>query len=84
MNKVTQWFYPGINPVHIGWYESLTTGFNYVAGAQGIVLLYWTGNWWRASPQSPNLANISQYRTWRGLVKRPACEALTDASQKDK
>lgn len=79
MSEVTQWFNYEKSPVHVGWYETITTGFNYIAGAQGIVRLYWTGKWWKISPRSPSLANVSQFRTWRGLVKRPASEVPSDA-----
>lgn len=69
MSVLTDWFAATIKPVYIGYY--LTR-----AGARaGGMVLYWDGQWWRASEHSPSLHRfLFAPREWCGLVT-PILEA---------
>lgn len=69
MTEFTQWFPATTKPVHEGYYDTRTKH-------SGDMVLYWDGNWWRASATSPTV-RLSTFapREWRGLATSPVVAA---------
>ena len=59
--KLTPWFPPGTNPVHVGPYECKACHCKH----------YWDGSYWRFSKGDMILTTV----TWRGLAEKPAARS---------
>lgn len=64
--KKTKWFPASEKPVSVGWYECKSP----LIGTSAIVLRWWDGKNWRASPKSViSLFSLHKKDKWRGLTE---------------